>query len=74
MIQKILKKIVGVDVEEIERCAIRKFLANAYYSHEISPGDYGFLIDKLEGRTDKVLPSPQSESLDASTLRPNDYT
>lgn len=38
------------------RSKIKLFLADAYYSHEISGSDYGFLLDKLErwdgGRTD----------------------
>lgn len=32
-----------------ERAAIKLFLADAYYSHEIDPGDYAFLRTKVEG-------------------------
>lgn len=30
------------------RRVIRRFLADAYYSHEITPGDYFFLLDKAD--------------------------
>ena len=33
---------------DVEKRAIKAFLADAYYSHEINPADYQFLMNKVD--------------------------
>lgn len=47
MLKKFVLRLVGVDLQFVKHHAVERFLADAFYNHEITISDYDFLIKKL---------------------------